>query len=54
MKRMNFPSRKQQRREDAEKRQEKHDALPASQQLDVLRQRGHGHCAEARRLEDTQ
>lgn len=38
------------RREDARVRQEARDARSPQEQLDLLVERGHGHCAEADRL----
>lgn len=51
MKRMNFPSRKQDRREQAGERQEERNNRTLKQQLQSLRSRGHGHCKEAESLD---
>lgn len=46
-KRMNFPPRREQRREDAEHRQQIKDGRTPAEHLKVLEQRGHHNCSEA-------
>lgn len=50
MKRMNFPGRKDKRRDDALLRQIAAAGRTRGDQLDRLVAKGHGHCAEAREL----
>lgn len=47
MKRMNFPGRRDKRREEAQKRQEVFDRLTTEQKYNTLKERGHRHCEEA-------
>ena len=51
MKRMNFPSRRKDRREDAENRQKLRDKRSTTDQMNHLVLRSHGHCKEYNRLQ---
>lgn len=51
MRRSNFPTRRDQRRDEANRRAEKRNNRTPEEQLERLRKRGHGHCKEAQRLE---
>ena len=52
MKPVNFPRRREQRKREATERQNKWELLSDSQKLESLRKRGHGHCKQARKLEE--
>jgi len=49
-KRKNRDTRRNKRREEAQARQAERDKRTPEQQLELLNKRGHGHCAEAKRL----
>ena len=52
MKRMNFPSRKDQRREEAMVRQALRNERSDKQQLNKLLAHGYGECKEAKKLRE--
>ena len=52
MKRMNFPSRKDKRKEESKERQALRNKRSDQQQLDRLQANGYGECKEAKKLKE--